>query len=87
MEELPDDRLRKMFRIILENISKFFPFRELEYDNQNDEKIENTSRKIDDKTKMNILFYLKLGYTIDAICSFYPDMEDAIQDFLRENQR
>ena len=87
MEELPDDRLRKMFRIILENVAKFFPFRELEYDNQNDEKIENTSRKIDERMKMNILFYLELDYSLDVICSFYPDMEDAIKELFEGKQK
>ena len=84
MADLPDKQLADRFKVILNSTAKFFPFGQVEYDNQQDKKIENAKREIDEQIKINIEFYKKLGITNDEIVSYYPGMEKAIREYLEE---
>lgn len=83
MGDLPDERMKELFNLILNNIAKFFPFPDLEYDNQNDKKIINKELELDKEMKKNIDLLLSIGMTEEIICSYFPGMEELVANYLK----
>lgn len=74
--------LKREFGLVLDNISKFFPFSKLELDQQDDKIIENEQEEYqNDGLKENIELLKAFGYSKEEILKSFPS---SIKDFVNK---
>ncbi len=83
VSNLPDEHAVSEFKDILKKLEKFFPFNLVEYDNQNDTKIENMERNVDAELIGEINLYKQWGFKDEQIVTFFPGMENEVEEYLR----
>ena len=76
---------KKEFDLVLKNLSKFFPFSQLELDQQDDRIIENENYEYQTSgLKADIELMLAYGYEREEILKTYPGQEDVISQILSQ---
>ena len=73
------------FKLILKNISKFFPFSKLELDQQADRAIENENEEYQgSKIRNDVELMVALGYSQQEIINSFPGLQDMVMTIVRE---
>lgn len=80
-----DEPLKEEFAIIISNISKYFPFQQVEFDLQNDEHLDRSGDKsVRDDMEKEIRALVGLGMSDEMILSIHPYEMEAVSALLKE---
>jgi len=80
-----DPKLQQEFNLIMDGVSKFFPFSKLELDQQEDKIIENEKEEYQTKgLREDIEFLTLFGYSNEDIYKTYPSLEEEVASILHE---